>query len=412
MKFFKWITGTLVQPENVFHQALVWGNIPHLSDNRAYLAEVIHECFLSKFKHPYILYTFNGRIKELEDFVLTEKQLEILKDQTLHIFLYEPISFFTDKFNRGFYSEFPSDLNINQLCAHELDSIEIFAKKYNLNIVVCTCEYEIEKLQNRYKDFKLVCFDAFIRRNQRKRANPLQYLFPRLSLIDKKFWSANWRYTLHRHIIMSYLANFEGYYSWHFKSSMNNMKNNEWFNTDNLDPPMLEKLKRGCKISNNGFAIDNSNLLVEVNELNQVYKPADHPNTGDDSKLWESYDRSFCAVVTETRFAQPFANFSEKTLLAIRAQIPFIVVAPPKTLEYVKQFGFKTFDRWWDESYDQEQDHEKRMIKILNLIEYINSKPLDELIKIRKEMKSVLKHNYKINQKMQYNTMILDSKAG
>jgi uncharacterized protein YeeX (DUF496 family) len=412
MKFFKWITGTLIQPKNVFHQVLVWGNIPFLQDNPAYLGEVIHECFLKKFKHPYILYTFNGRIRELEEFVLTEKQLAVLKNQTLHIFLYEPISFFTDSYNRGFYSEFPSDLDAKSLRAYELESIEIFAKKYNLNIVVCTCEYEIQLLQPQYKHFKLVCFDAFIRRNQRKRTNPFQHLFPRLSLIDKRFWSGNWRYTLHRHIIMAYLANFDGYYSWHFKSNFANIENNEWFNFKELPSHIAGKLERGSKISDNGYAIDNNELQVEVEELDCVYKPALHPNTGNDNKLWESYDRSFCAVVTETRFAQPFANFSEKTLIAIRAQIPFIVVAPPKTLEYVKKFGFKTFDKWWDESYDQEQDHEKRMIKILNLIEYIDSKSLEELIEIRKEMKSVLKHNYKVNQKIQYNTMILDGPAG
>jgi hypothetical protein len=407
MKFFK-----QKQPTNIFRRSLVWGNIPCIKDNPAYLDGVISECFLKKFKHPYILYTFNGRIEELEEFVLTEQQLTVLKNQTLHVFLYEPISFFTDKFNRGFYSEFPTDLNINQLRAYELDSIEIFAKKYKLNIVVCTCEYNIQLIQSQYKNFKLVCFDAFVRRSQRTRSNPLQNLFPNLSLIDRKFWSGNWRYTLHRHIIMAYLANFKGYYSWHFKSPVSNLENNEWFDLSNAPPNIIKNLRNGSAIADNGYNIDNVTAQVVVGDLNCAYKPADHPNTGNDKKLWESYDKSFCAIVTETRFAQPFANFSEKTLLAIRAQIPFIVVAPPKTLEYIKQFGFKTFDKWWDESYDQEQDHEKRMIKILNLIEYIDSKSLEELIEIRKEMKSVLKHNYKINQKIQYNTMILDAPAG
>jgi hypothetical protein len=330
----------------------------------------------------------------------------MLKYQTLYIFLYEPISFFIDKFNRGFYSEFPSNTDIKMLKSYELDSIEIFAKKYNLNIVVCTCEYEIELLQPQYPHFKLVCFDSFIRRQQRQRPNPIRHLFPDLSKISKKFWSGNWRYTLHRHIIMSYLANYEGNYSWHFNANINNIEYNEWFDIKNIPQHIYKKLKIGSnKLLTTNYSIDHGKLQVDASELNQTYKPGSHPNTGNDNKLWESYDQSFCAIVTETRFAQPFANFSEKTLLAIRAQIPFIVVAPPKTLEYVKQFGFKTFDKWWDESYDQEQDHEKRMIKILNLIEYIDSKPLEELIKIRKEMKSVLRHNYKINQKIQYNTI-------
>jgi len=392
-------------PANDFQRELLWGNLPFIEDNHAYLKYVMKKCFFAKFKYPYILYTFHSRILELEEFTLDQRQLDALKNQTLYIFLYEPISFFVDKFNRGFYSEFTSDIDLNMLKSYELDSVEIFAKKYNLNIVVCTCEYEIELLQPQYKHFKLVCFDSFIRRGQRQRPNPIQHLFPNLSKINKKFWSGNWRYTLHRHIIMSYLTNFEGNYSWHFNANPDNIEHNEWFNVKIIPQHLYEKLKIGSnKLLTTNYSIDHGTLQVEANELNRAYKPGDHPHTGNDNKLWESYDQSFCAIVTETRFAQPFANFSEKTLLAIRAQIPFIVVAPPKTLEYIKQFGFKTFDKWWDESYDQEQDHAKRMIKILNLIEHISSKPLEELIKIRKEMKYVLKHNYKINQKIQYNT--------
>ena len=396
------------EPKNVFQRELIWGNIPLMADNHSYLATAIQRCFLGEFEHPYILYTFHSQIPELEEFVLTEEQLDALKDQTLYIFLYEPISFFTDTFNRGFYSEFTSDVDIASLKSYELDSIEIFAKKYNLNIVVATCEYDIQLLQPKYTHFKLVCFDAYIRRFQRQRPNPIQHAFPNLASIDCKFWSGNWRYTLHRHIIMCYLANFKGSYSWHFDADFSNIIDNEWFNFKDLPYHIKERLTNGShKLLENVYAIDNGEIRVPANELNKAYTPALHPNTGNDNKLWESYDRSFCAIVTETRFAQPFSNFSEKTLLAIRAQIPFIVVAPPKTLEYLKQFGFKTFDAWWDESYDQEQDHEKRMVKILDLIEYIDSRSMEELLKIRKEMKSVLSHNYKVNQKMQYNTKIL-----
>lgn len=391
--------------ENVFQRELLWGNIPLIEDHHSCLEYVMKKCFFSKFKHPYMLYTFHSKITELEEFALNQKQLDILKDQTLYIFLYEPISFFTDKFNRGFYSEFPSNVNITTLKSYELDSIEIFAKKYNLNIVVCTCEYNIELLQPQYESFKLICFDSFIRRQQRQRPNPIRHLFPDLSKINKKFWSGNWRYTLHRHIIMSYLANFDGNYSWHFNANIDNIDHNEWFDVKQLPQDVYAKLKTGAnKLLTTSYSIDHGQLQVDASDLYRTFKPKDHPNTGNDNKLWESYDQSFCAVVTESRFAQPFANFSEKTLIAIRAQIPFIVVAPPNTLEYIKQFGFKTFDKWWDESYDQEQDHSRRMVKILNLIEYINSKSLEELIKIRKEMKSVLRHNYRINQKIQYNT--------
>ena len=42
---------------------------------------------------------------------------------------------------------------------------------------------------------------------------------------------------------------------------------------------------------------------------------------------------------------------------------PFIMVGPTRNLEYMKRWGFMTFDQWFDESYDKEHDHSKRMEK-------------------------------------------------
>jgi hypothetical protein len=52
---------------------------------------------------------------------------------------------------------------------------------------------------------------------------------------------------------------------------------------------------------------------------------------------------------------------------------PFVMVAAPGSLQHVKDMGFKTFDKFWDESYDQEQDHKIRFQKILKILEEINS---------------------------------------
>ena len=70
--------------------------------------------------------------------------------------------------------------------------------------------------------------------------------------------------------------------------------------------------------------------------------------------------------------------------------LPIIVVAPPYTLEYLKTFGIKTFDKWWDESYDREENHYQRIKKIFNLIDYINSKSIEELKIMYNEMKEII----------------------
>ena len=75
---------------------------------------------------------------------------------------------------------------------------------------------------------------------------------------------------------------------------------------------------------------------------------------------------------------------------------PFILVAPPHTLKYLKEDGFQTFSDFWDESYDEEEDHLERIFKILEVIDYINSKPIEDLQKIYDQMHEILEHNNKL----------------
>jgi hypothetical protein len=64
--------------------------------------------------------------------------------------------------------------------------------------------------------------------------------------------------------------------------------------------------------------------------------------------------------------------------------------------------GYKTFDKWWDESYDSELDLKQRFDKIVKVIEQISELNVEELMKLKTEMREVLIHNYsnffRINQ--------------
>ena len=56
--------------------------------------------------------------------------------------------------------------------------------------------------------------------------------------------------------------------------------------------------------------------------------------------------------------------------------------------------GFRTFDKWWDESYDEETQFSKRLEKIVTILEEISSWSLDECFRITQEMEEVLVHNF------------------
>lgn len=115
-------------------------------------------------------------------------------------------------------------------------------------------------------------------------------------------------------------------------------------------------------------------------------------------KFFESMQSSAVNVVCETMFDgnNMLPSISEKMMYSIFAYRPFILVSTPNSLEFAKQYGFRTFDRWWDESYDTIVDDAARMNAILDLVDFINSKSILELKTMLKSMHSTLMHNRRV----------------
>ena len=103
----------------------------------------------------------------------------------------------------------------------------------------------------------------------------------------------------------------------------------------------------------------------------------------------------FINIVTETLFDADSIFISEKTYKPIYLCQPFIIFGNPHTLKKLKELGYKTFDKWWDESYDNETDINERFIKIVNILEQISEWDMNKCFEIKKEMQDVLIHNYK-----------------
>jgi hypothetical protein len=72
---------------------------------------------------------------------------------------------------------------------------------------------------------------------------------------------------------------------------------------------------------------------------------------------------------------------------------PFVIAGAPGTIKMLKDMGFKTFDRWWDESYDDVVGNKERLVKLCETIDYINNFSIEEMREIYKEMTPILKHN-------------------
>ena len=87
-------------------------------------------------------------------------------------------------------------------------------------------------------------------------------------------------------------------------------------------------------------------------------------------------------------------SINEKEIKSILAKHPFITFARPYTLEYIKDMGFLTFSKWFDESYDQEVNDIKRMEKIAMEVKRLTSLNATQWQVILNEMEPILQHNY------------------
>jgi hypothetical protein len=80
------------------------------------------------------------------------------------------------------------------------------------------------------------------------------------------------------------------------------------------------------------------------------------------------YRARYVNIATETSTYPP-AYYSEKTLKPILNLQPFVCVAPPHSLRYLRALGFQTFGRVIDESYDLDGDAATRFSRLFHVID-------------------------------------------
>ena len=110
--------------------------------------------------------------------------------------------------------------------------------------------------------------------------------------------------------------------------------------------------------------------------------------------LYTEYKHFFVELVCETFYSGRTFFPTEKTWRPIMLLTPFIVQGPQWFLHRLRDMGFQTFDRWWDEGYSEDpsnhQPHE-----IIKVIDYLAHKSTKELNTMYEEMQPVLTHNRK-----------------
>jgi hypothetical protein len=149
------------------------------------------------------------------------------------------------------------------------------------------------------------------------------------------------------------------------------------WNNDNYPIPAkyIQKIKHYCSETKRfdviGDNIDNQSMHINL----------------------DAHLSTFFNLTTETCFYEDFNHLTEKIFRPIVMLQPFVLASTPNSLEYLKSYGFKTFDHWIDESYDKIKNPFKRIEAIADVMQYISSLTKEQQQTMFNEMLPTLLHN-------------------
>lgn len=135
--------------------------------------------------------------------------------------------------------------------------------------------------------------------------------------------------------------------------------------------------------------------VLETADLPKVYQGED---TQQMASCWLTNfveaKNSLVYVPTETVYFGRRTHITEKTFKAIALEMPFVLVAPAGSLEYLREYGFQTFGSVFDESYDQEQDDLKRIEMVVKLLKDLDNLSIKEREQIHRACLPMVEHNF------------------
>jgi hypothetical protein len=172
-------------------------------------------------------------------------------------------------------------------------------------------------------------------------------------------------------------------------------------NDKNLQPTHVKEAIKKWKSLNPNDTIKNQRHMLargEIAELPWMTLIESLPNNNQHSYASADYSvddilSTDISVILETVAAESKIHLTEKTLRPIACGHPFMLVAGPKSLEYLRDYGFKTFAPWIDESYDLETDLIKRMQLVSDEMVRISNLPADQKKQLLDNLKEIAIYN-------------------
>lgn len=228
----------------------------------------------------------------------------------------------------------------------------------------------------------------------RKANNPVLPMNTDFSKIKKTFLCLNRVHRWHRVnlyvLFNTYNLIDDSYFT---MDTQSHMHTNDAAYTENLWQSSVDgEIKQTYNLSDEYIDDIYSKLPLKIDEY-------DEPDVM--AKLYSKtvdpyYHNSLLSVVTETNFENNEIFLTEKIFKPILHRHPFIVVGAYKTLDHLKELGYKTYSDFIDESYDDIKDPRARLVKIAEVCKDIQSWNETKRKTFFYKSMAISNHNYEV----------------
>ena len=199
--------------------------------------------------------------------------------------------------------------------------------------------------------------------------------------IEKPFGCFVGRSNVHRLYLSSYLYRRRlANQTFHYDSTVE-------FHKVNLGLDKLVETYTATSLSDAVWLLENSPVVTA--------EKVSYPMVLDQNfKFYKEYSNFLVEIVCESYYSGRTFFATEKTFRPMILETPFIVQGPQWHLHRLRDLGFQTFDRWWDEGY-AEDPSAHQPYEIVKVIDSIAEKSIQELNTMYQEMQPILQHNKK-----------------
>lgn len=155
------------------------------------------------------------------------------------------------------------------------------------------------------------------------------------------------------------------------------------------------KLSTGAKLHIEQQLTDIDKLVIDNHEIHgsasaSIPRTIDRIDYNNDTLNVDA----FWHIVTETVFYYDKLHLTEKIFKPIASKQPFMLLAAPGNLAYLKSYGFKTFDSVIDESYDNIIDNDLRTEAVVRELQWYCNLTPGEKTDIIQQLAPIIDYNF------------------